>query len=122
MKKLKLILLVALITGFTSAGFTTTVDPEDPKVQSLNQQIKQELVELVNSPVYLSFCNRNLVGKSNVFVTVDTNGKIMIVCALGTNKCLNCYLKKKLSSRNLWTSPVYKGIVFKYEINFVKKS
>jgi len=121
MKKLKLFLIAAVITGFISAGIASA-DPIDSKIQSLNLQIKKELIDVLNLPVYLSYCDKNLEGKSKVFLTVDINGKIIILDATGSNKCLNSYLKKKISSRNLWTDTKYKGKIFKYDINYIKST
>ncbi len=120
MKKLKNLIIIAAIFGFTSAGLAAT-DPGDLKVQSLSNQIKGEIVDVLNLPVYLSFCDKNITGKATVIITVESNGKIKLVGVSGSNKILNSYLGKKISSRNLWTGTNYKGNVFIYEINLVEK-
>jgi len=120
MKKLKNLIIIAAIFGFTVAGFAAA-DPGDLKVQSLNHQIKEEIVDVLNLPVYLSFCDKNITGKATVIITVEPNGKIKLVGVNGANKILNSYLSKKISSRNLWTGTNYKGNVFIYEINLAEK-
>jgi hypothetical protein len=121
MNKLKIILITALFIGFTSAGFANS-HPDISKVQSLNLQIKEEIVEVLNLPVYLSFTDKNLSGKANVVIIVGENGKILLAGVNSTNKILNEYLRKKIASRNLWTSTKYKGLIFKYEIEYGKNS
>jgi hypothetical protein len=118
MKKIKLFILTAVLIGFTSAGFAVA-GPKVSKTQSLNNQIKEEIISVLNLPVYLSYSDKNLEGKANVYIQVGENGKIAVSGITGANKTLNSYLKKKISSRNLWTNTAYKGNVFKYEINFV---
>ncbi len=120
MKKLKIFIVAAVLIGFTSAGFAS-IGPIDTKSQLLNNQIKEEIVSVLNSPVYLSYSDKTLEGKSTIFVRVNENGKIAVSNVSGSNKVLNSYLKKKISSRNLWTDTAYKGKVFKYEIDYVKK-
>jgi len=120
MKKLKSLIIIATIFGFASAGFAIA-DPGDLKVQALNNQIRDEIVDVLNLPVYLSFSDKNITGKAKVVITVEPNGKIKLVGVNGTNKVLNSYLSKKISSRNLWTGTNYKGNVFIYEINLVEK-
>jgi len=120
MKKLKLFLAAAVLIGFISAGFASA-GPIDTKSQSLNNQIKEEIVSVLNLPVYLSYSDKNLEGKATVYVRVTENGKIAVSGVTGSNKSLNSYLKKKISSRNLWTGTDYKGKIYKYEIDYVKK-
>jgi hypothetical protein len=120
MKKLKLFLVAAVLIGFTSAGFAST-GPIDTKSQSLNNQIKEEIVSVLSLPVYLSYSDKNLEGKSTIFVRVNENGKIVVSGVTGLNKTLNSYLKKKISSKNLWTDTAYKGKVYKYEISYLTK-
>jgi hypothetical protein len=119
MRKLKLLIFTAVLIGFISAGFAKA-GPIDTKTQSLNIQIKEEIIDVLNLPVYLSYSDKNLEGKASVYVLVGENGKIAVCGITGPNKSLNSYLKKKISTRNLWTNTVYKGDVFKYEINYVK--
>ncbi len=121
MKKLINLIMIAAIFGFASAGFAAA-DPGDLKVQSLNHQIKEEIIDVLNLPVYLSFCDKNITGKATVVITVEPNGKIKLIGVNGTNKVLNSYLSKKISSKNLWTGTKYKGNIFFYEINLAEKT
>ena len=118
MKKLNLFLAAAVLIGFISSGFAFA-GPKDFKYQSLNNQIKEEILDVLSLPVYLSYSDKNLEGKANVFVQVNENGKISVARITGSNKMLNAYIMKKISSRNLWTGTDYKGNLFKYEINYV---
>jgi hypothetical protein len=119
MKNLKLFLVVAVLIGFTSAGFAEAV-PKISKTQSLNNQIKDEIVSVLNLPVYISYSDKNLEGKATVYIQVNENGKINVAGITGVNKSLNSYLMKKISSRNLWTGTAYRGMIFKYEIKYVQ--
>jgi hypothetical protein len=95
MKKLKSLIIAAAFFGFVSAGFAAT-DPGDLKIEALNHQIKDEIIDVLNLPVYQLFCDKNIDGKATVIMIVEPNGKIKLAGVVGANKCLNCYLKKKI--------------------------
>ena len=121
MKKLKILIISAAFFGFVFAGFAIA-DPGDLKIQSLNHQIKDEIIDVLNLPLYPCFCDKDICGKATVIIIVEPNGKIKLAGVVGQNKKLNCYLKKRISSRNLWTGTNYQGNIFKYEINLTRKS
>jgi len=120
MKKLNLILITLFITGLISAGFSYS-NPKDQRLTSLGQQIKSEIVDVMNLPVYLKYSDKNLDGIVNVLICVSENGKINVVNVTGENKDLSDYVYTKISSRNMWTDTKYTGNLFRYTINMYTK-
>jgi hypothetical protein len=120
MKKLKLLTLIGLLTGIISTGFSFA-DPIDLKITALGHQIKGEIVDVMNLPVYLKYTDKNLNGSVDVLIAVQENGKINIININGDNKNLNNYVFNKIATRNMWTDTKYKGKMFRYRINLISK-
>ena len=122
MKKLKLLSIIILLVVGSAASCFSYSGPKDQKVSSLGMQIKHEIVDVMNLPVYLKFSDKNLEGIVNVLISVSENGKINVVNVTGSNKDLNDYVYAKISSRNMWTDTKYTGNLFKFAINMNNKS
>ena len=108
MKKIKLIIATSLLmVSLVSTGFANSGGDEKTltakTVISLNNQIYDEILNVLNLPVYLAFEDKNLKGDAYVTIAVNNEGKIVIVKIFGENDMLNKYLNSKISSRNLWT-------------------
>ena len=69
MKKLKILIILVAFFGFASAGFAAA-DPGDLKLVSLNHQIKDEIIDVLNLPLYLCFCDKDITGKATVILIV----------------------------------------------------
>jgi hypothetical protein len=122
MKKTKLIIATILLTvSLVSTGFAT--DGGNDKmltaktVISLNNQIYDEILNVLNLPVYLAYADKNLKGDAFVTMTVNKEGKLVIAKIFGENDVLNNYLNSKISSRNLWTPQKYANSYFRYKIH-----
>jgi hypothetical protein len=122
MKKTKLIIATILLTvTFVSTGFAN--DGGNDKmltaktVISLNNQIYDEILNVLNLPVYLAYTDKNLKGDAYVTMTVNKEGKLVIAKIFGENDILNSYLNSKISSKNLWTPQKYANSYFRYNIH-----
>jgi hypothetical protein len=111
------IALTILMSGFVNAATNDTKDPYPPaiKIKSLNYQITNEIKDLFTLPVYLKYSDKNLKGTATVLINVAENGKIGIEQISGLNDQLNSYVRDKIKSLNLWTSPVYGNSQFIYK-------
>ena len=122
MKKIKLIIATLLLmVSLVSTGFANSGGDEKTltakTVISLNNQIYDEILNVLNLPVYLAFEDKNLKGDAYVTIAVNNEGKIVIVKIFGENDMLNKYLNSKISSRNLWTPQKYANSYFRYKIH-----
>jgi hypothetical protein len=122
MKKIKLIIATSLLmVSLVSTGFANSGGDEkmltSKTVISLNNQIYDEILNVLNLPVYLAFEDKNLKGDAYVTIAVNNDGKIVIAKIFGENDMLNKYLKSKISSRNLWTPQKYANSYFRYKIH-----
>ena len=122
MKKIKLIIATSLLmVSLVSTGFANSGGDEkmltSKTVISLNNQIYDEILNVLNLPVYLAFEDKNLKGDAYVTIAVNNDGKIVIAKIFGENDLLNKYLKSKISSRNLWTPQKYANSYFRYKIH-----
>lgn len=105
-----------------SASFIKAEQPNSAplKEKELKHQILNEMKDKLNTPVYISYTNKDLSGKVSCKMNVDKDGKITLADVKSPNKNLNEYLIKKISSLNLWTSAEYSGKSYSFLINFKK--
>lgn len=121
MKKTKFIFAIISISFLIiSSGFAK--DEGDKKVISnpvisLNNQLFDEIIDVLNQPVFLAYENKYLKGDAYVTIKVNNDGKLVIVKIIGNNETLNRYLKSKISSRNLWTPQKYANQYLRYNIH-----
>jgi hypothetical protein len=118
MKTLKILFLTAILAIVPI--ITANADEIKASTRSdLDIQIYEEIKDVLSLPVYLAYSDKNLNGISYVTITVGENGKICICNVRGENKHLNEYLTKKVSSRNLWTDPLFANSKFTYKIKAI---
>lgn len=121
MEKAKFIFVI-LITSFliTAIGYANDDGGEKAtakSVISLNNQLYNEILEVLNLPVYLAYEDKNLKGDAYVTMKVNKEGKLVIANIYGENRMLNRYLYSKISSKNLWTPQKYSNQYFRYKIH-----
>jgi hypothetical protein len=87
-------------------------------ITSLKNQITAELKDILNTPVYLIYSDKNLNGTIVLTIGINSDGKIIIENVVGENNELNSYVTKKISCKSLWTLTKYAGITFDYVIKF----
>ncbi|HPS64319.1 MAG TPA: hypothetical protein PK447_01950 [Ignavibacteria bacterium] len=111
------IAITILVSGFANAATNDTKDPYPSaiKIRSLNYQITNEIKDLFTLPVYLKYSDKNLKGTTTVLISVAENGKIGIEQISGLNNQLNNYVRDRIESLNLWTSPIYGKSQFIYK-------
>ncbi|MBN1634808.1 MAG: hypothetical protein JW917_11635 [Ignavibacteria bacterium] len=118
MKLFKIIFLTAIL-AIVPLSMTNAKDISAATKSDLDIQIYEEIKDVLNEPVYLAYSDKNLKGISFVTVNIADNGKIYVSYIRGENHILNEYLSKKVSSRNLWTDPVYSNSSFTYKIRMI---
>lgn len=121
MKKINIIIAaVLLMVSLVSTGFANNGGNEKlltaKTVISLNNQIYDEILNVLNLPVYLAYADKNLKGDAYVTIAVNKEGKLVIAKIFGENDMLNKYLNSKISSKNLWTPQKYANSYFRYKI------
>lgn len=113
--KTKILALIAVAIIF-SAGIVKAGNNEPLKLSDLNVQIYKELADVLKSPTWLNFQDKNLVGETKVIITVENNGKIVLKSINGEYNTLNHMVTHKIESLNLWTDPKFAGTDFTYKI------
>jgi len=83
----------------------------------LAYQFKQEIKQMMELPVYIKFENKDLEGTSVAYITVMSNGKIVLTKVEGENKSLNQLVTGKINEINAWVNTDFAGQTFKYIIN-----
>lgn len=86
-------------------------------VIALNNQLRTEIKDVLNLPVFLAYEDKNLKGDAIVTMKVNTDGKLVIASIFGKNETLNKYLRSKISSKNLWTPQKYANQYLRYTIH-----
>lgn len=119
--KIKILALVATAIIF-SAGIVKAENSEPSTINDLNIQIRKELVDLFKSPVSLNFQDKNLNGETEVVITVEKNGKIVLKSVDGENNVLKHMISDKIESLNLWTDIKYAGKNFSYRLVSMQES
>lgn len=114
--KISIIALTLSVIVPLSSSFAATDPISANTYADLNYQITKEVKEMINTPVFLNYVDKNLKGSAFVQISVREDGKIFIEKVAGGNDNLNSYVEKKLNSRNLWTDPKYANSKFVYEI------
>jgi len=116
--KTKIIALIAVAIIF-SAGIVKADNNEPAKLSDLKFQIQKELVDVLKTPTWLNFQNKDMTGETSVTITVQKNGKISLKSVAGESNYLNHMVSHKIESLNLWTDTKYAGTDFTYKV--VKK-
>ena len=118
MKILKLFTVI-IVTVMMFANTNKSFAGDNPKnIESLKNQITNEIKNILNTPVCLNYSNTNLNGTIKLTIGVKNNGKICIYKVDGDNNCLISYVSKKISNKSLWTLTKYAGETFQYLIKF----
>jgi hypothetical protein len=127
MKKAKFIIAFIIISfSLISSGFAYNAKNDEngsgkmimaSTVLSLNNQLYDEILNVLNLPVYLAYEDKNIKGDAYVTIKVNENGKLVIVKIFGENEMMNKFLKSKISSRNLWTPQKYANLYFRYKVH-----
>jgi len=112
----KIFLLFAITVLSIGSAFAESGSPL--KENDLKYQISNEIKDKLNTPVYISYTNKDLTGKVSCRMNVGENGKISITEVRSSNKNLNEYVTKKIKTLNLWTGTAYSGKSYTYTINF----
>ncbi|MBS1518531.1 MAG: hypothetical protein JSS91_10640 [Bacteroidetes bacterium] len=118
MKKILTLLMVLTASMlFINPNFSKADGTDKDKSVELSSQIIQEIKEALKTP-YLRYESKDLSGEVTFYTTVDNNGRILFTGLKGINENLISNVKSKLNSLNLWTSPDYKDIIFRYRIDY----
>lgn len=113
--KFKIITLISIAVLFT-AGIVKADNNEPSTLSSLGAQIHKEIVDVLNTPLWLNYQDKNLKGDVNVVIAIDKNGKVSLLEVNGENNVLNSMVANKIKSRNLWTDTKYAGKTFIYKV------
>lgn len=113
--KSKFLAFIAIAIIF-SAGIAKADNNEPSTLSSLEAQIHQEIVDVLKTPLWLNYQDKNLKGDVNVVIAVGKNGKVSLVSVKGENNVLNSMVGNKIKSRNLWTDTKYAGKTFIYKV------
>jgi hypothetical protein len=117
MKSLKLKIIGLLMVAIVfSAGILKADNNEPSAFNNLKVQVQKEVVDVLNTPVWLNFQDKNLNGESNVILIVEENGKISLKSTEGENNALNTMVSNKIKTLNLWADTKYAGKTFSYKI------
>ena len=112
----KIFLLFAITALSIGSAFAESGSPL--KENDLKHQISTEIKDKLNTPVYISYMNKDLKGNVSCRMNVGQNGKISVSDVTSSNKKLNEYVTKKIKTLNLWTGTAYSGKSYTYTINF----
>ena len=118
MKKIFLLLTILALTGASAFAGVGNPSASPLKEKDLKYQIANELREKLNTPVYISYMNKDLKGLVSCKMSVSSNGKINITDVQSSNKTLNEYVTKKIKTLNAWTGTDYSGKSYSYTLNF----
>lgn len=113
--KSKIVALIAIAIIF-SAGIVKADGNEPVKISDLKIQIQKELVDVLKTPTWLNFQDKNISGETKVTITVQKNGKISLKSVAGESNFLNHMVTHKIESLNLWTDTKYAGTDFTYRV------
>jgi hypothetical protein len=113
--KTKIIALIAVAIIF-STGIVRAGNNEPLKMSDLNVQIYKELAEVLRTPTWLNFKDKNIAGETSVTITIENSGKIVLKSINGESNFLNNMVSHKIESLNLWTDPKFAGSDFTYKI------
>jgi hypothetical protein len=122
MKKTKLIIAIIIVSfSLITTGFAKN-DGNGKMIMastvlSLNNQLYDEILNVLNLPVYLAYEDKNIKGDAYVTMKVNEEGKLVIVKIFGENETMNKFLTSKISSRNLWTPQKYANSYFRYKVH-----
>lgn len=112
---LALIIMSFLLIPFSITKADITKPPAT--VNDLNNQIFEEIQNILQTPLYLNYTDKNLKGETYITISVIKDGKISVTDAKGENEMLNRYVIRKIESRNMWTDPAYTGKSFTFKIS-----
>ena len=82
----------------------------------LKIHIYKELVNILKTPLWLNFQDKNIKGESEVTICVCKTGKIVLKQIEGENNVLNTMIAHKFNSLNLWTDTNFKDNSFTFRI------
>ena len=120
MEKLKLSLIVVIVSLILIPyAFAKTDGNDEANLNSLKVQLQQEIKDVLHSPVYLSYSDKDLKGTSFVTLKVNNSGKFEIIKVTGKNDELNSLISKKINSKNLWTPKKYANKYFSFKVEMI---
>ncbi|MCX6160487.1 MAG: hypothetical protein NTV87_04005 [Ignavibacteriae bacterium] len=120
MKNIKILFVIILTAVFFLPLISAKADGIELKsnnVSDLNTQIFFEIKNVLSTPLYLNFTDKNIKGETTVILLVDKNGKIVISGIKGENDLLNNQVQHKIESRNMWTDTKFSGNTFTIVVN-----
>lgn len=88
-------------------------------VESLNNQLFEELSNVLSEPVSLIFQDKDIKGTAYAYMKVNKEGKIVLANVSSDNENLKKVIINKINSRNLWTDKKYANNVFRFKIDMI---
>lgn len=113
--KTYLIIITAAVVVF-SATLLKADNISAANTSDLRIHIYKELVDVLKSPTWLNFQNKNLNGETEVTICVCRSGKIVLKAVEGDNQILNNMITHKFNSLNLWTDTNFADQSFNFKI------
>ena len=117
MRTLKTFLFALTVTAvILSASVLKADNISAANVSDLRIHIYKELVDILKSPTWLNFQDKNLKGETEVTICVCRSGKIVLKSVEGDNHILNNMVTHKFNSLNLWTDTNFADQSFNFKI------
>jgi len=113
--KTYLIIITVAVVVF-SATLLKADNISAANTSDLRIQIYKELVDVLKSPVWLNFQDKNIKGETEVTICVCRTGKIVLKSVDGDNQTLNKMITNKFNSLNLWTDTYFSDQSFSFKI------
>ncbi len=112
----KYIFISTIIALFFSANLLKAEIISAANTSDLRIHIYKELVDILKSPLWLNFQDKNLKGETEVIICVCRTGKIMLKSVEGENQVLNNMVSHKFNSLNLWTATNFADNSFSFKV------
>lgn len=117
MRTLKKYLFVfTVVAVFFSANLLKADNISSASTSDLRIHIYKELVDILKSPTWLNFQDKNLKGETEVTICVCRTGKIVLKSVEGENQVLNNMINHKFNSLNLWTSTNFADQSYNFKV------
>ncbi|MFA7361414.1 MAG: hypothetical protein WC139_10300 [Candidatus Kapaibacterium sp.] len=117
MKTLKSYLFIFTVMAVIfSASLLKADNISAANTSDLRIHIYKELVDILKSPVWLNFQNKNLKGETEVAIFVSRSGKIVLKSVNGENQVLNNMITHKFNSLNIWTATNFADQSFNFKV------
>lgn len=110
------IIIITVAVVVFSASLLKADNISAANTSDLRIHIYKELVDILKSPMWLNFQDKNLKGETEVTICVCRTGKIVLKSVEGENHVLNNMITHKFNSLNLWTDTNFADKSFNFKV------